>query len=463
MTRDTSEPIENSGAMSRTPLLESPSARRRPDGRRAISAPLADLDDEALTQLAADGDQAAMAEYFSRHLRFLTAMSRRIAMRIIDPDDLLSDAISSLLRRWRTEADPRSNLNAYLIRSMRNRVIDLLRSPASRTVDLAWVEEIPDIEDADLRSADLHREFALVRAAIAELPEDQQRVLIGVTVEGRKPAELALEMRRTPAGLYNLLLRAKKALRRELLLKVLTDTAPEECRLAIVDFPAVVPDDLDAPGLHGIAIDHIRGCERCRAAWARFLGLTSALGVGVLAIVAGQIASPSAASAAPLGQERPRGSARPLSRFRALSRPRRIALAGGAVASLVGIALAGVVMPSLLQTALSSRPVATLTAVSANDGSATTLNFDFGVDRDAWGIDEAVLSVRGGLVTATPRGWRCTVDAEETRCSHVTTGTGAFTIADTDSRSDYTLRIVATTATHVRITATSSGPLHDEH
>ncbi|WP_254791517.1 RNA polymerase sigma factor, partial [Curtobacterium sp. MCBA15_005] len=66
----------------------------------------------------------------------------------IDPEDLLSEALVRLVEKWASGNGPSEHVNAYVIRSMRNRVIDELRSPRSKT-DAVEDEQLDTLVGAD--------------------------------------------------------------------------------------------------------------------------------------------------------------------------------------------------------------------------------------------------------------------------------------------------------------------------
>lgn len=170
--------------------------------------------DAALIAAAADGDRAAAGEYFAQNLRMLTALARRIAGNVIDADDLLSEAIVSVLALWVRGTGPRTHLTAYLAQAMRNRVTDELRSPRSRTwnLDSSW-ERAAD-SDPRLTEIDLERDVAAVHEILNLLPDDQRIVLTAMHIEGAKPRDLEVRLNRPASAISSLAQRAKANFRR---------------------------------------------------------------------------------------------------------------------------------------------------------------------------------------------------------------------------------------------------------
>jgi RNA polymerase sigma factor (sigma-70 family) len=227
------------------------------------------------------GDRDAAGIYLKENLQYLTSMARWLAGNTMDPDDLASECIANLLALWKRGKGPTAQPNAYLIRSMRNRLIDERRSPRSRVLGLSETEHQLPPQHLATRRIDLHREFQYVQDALLSLPDDQQRVLRATVIDGRKPAELSAELNRSPSAIYSLNHRAKASLRRATLQQVLSDGASRECRHAAARLPDTIagsPDDV--ADLR--ATEHQRSCDRCRAAWARFSSMAA---LGILALL----------------------------------------------------------------------------------------------------------------------------------------------------------------------------------
>lgn len=152
------------------------------------------------------------ARHIRDHLGLLSAMSRRLAQDIVEPEDLLQDAILNLLERYANSAERPESINAYLIRSMRNRVIDLIRSPS---------RQVKSFDPAYLPAVATHARAVVpettwvateVRRALDALPPLQREIAVQVLVLGRKPGDVAAETGRAPDAVYSALRRARRAL-----------------------------------------------------------------------------------------------------------------------------------------------------------------------------------------------------------------------------------------------------------
>lgn len=401
------------------------------------------------------GDVAAASAYLARNLSYLTSIARwlaRDALGAVDPDDLAAEAIANLLTLWSQGRGPLSNPNAYLIRSMRNRIIDAHRSPRSRVQGLSDAESELPPEYMSTREIDLHREYGYVRQALSSLPEDQQTVLRATVIDGRKPAELEEELGRPASAIHALGHRARVGLRRATLRIVLEEDAPEECRRAAGRLPKTITTDVDeSPDSAGMR--HIRTCERCRAAWGRFGGM-STLGL-VSLLVAGNVLGGGGAAEA---SEQPSSGSEPRAGRRPRPRPRgRDAAVLGA--SVVGIAAGVVILAISLPAAIGELTSAANPPAATSSSAVAGAAADFEVTSFADGEGRATLDIRlriegeleltlvvpqGMAVAASPEGWDCTAGSTRVSCVLSDEKEGVFELTDerTDQAGVYRMEVL---------------------
>jgi RNA polymerase sigma factor (sigma-70 family) len=475
---------------------------------RNVTVSFSGANDEEIAVAAAAGDRDAAEEYFARNISLLAGMARRLGGTVVDPDDLLSTAITALLTRWHAGSGPRENLNGYLIQSMRNRVVDEIRSPRSKQVSIEKTDE-PAVEDAAAyERIDVHHESGLVVKALATLPQDQRSVLVGTVIEGRKSGEIAESLGRPASVVYSLVNRARLSLRRALLSEYIKENAPPECAKAARQLPKLVPEDVDlAPESRGMK--HIRTCKRCRASWAKFGTLGSALGLSTTIVIA-NIGAPTQAFAAtidptdfdrsdqnasdsPTSNGTSLGSVTPLPRApltepddaspdpprrnradtqKAVSSPASATSVAKKALVIVGaasFALGAAIMAVVLMIAagwlpnLTPEPEGDLNVVPvAGPPGYVGLNVQFTVDRAEWLIDDLVIHVPPGIENVTaPTGWTCEKASEFVRCvteQPNATG-GTFLLGgNVDAGGRYTLSIAAH-ADGVEFTGDAEGPL----
>ncbi|MFK0403003.1 RNA polymerase sigma factor [Microbacterium sp. NPDC090225] len=248
----------------------------------SVDTPSLDPDATAeIVRRAATGDRDAAGEYFSLMLPSLTLTAKRVAGITHDADDLLGDALLMVLAKWSQGTGPTENVPAYIAQTMRNRIRDDFRSPRSKVAPLDNVEEPASNADPRIRELEIESELAIVRKALAELPSDQQRVLVATVLEGRKPRDLEEHMARPASAIYSLSRRAKGNLRRTTLRLLLEENARPECVAAAQLLPEAVGDTPEGTK-GGRSADHYRTCPYCRRSWKRFAGLAT-LGVLPLA------------------------------------------------------------------------------------------------------------------------------------------------------------------------------------
>lgn len=399
------------------------------------------LDDQR-AQAANTGDRAAAGAYLADNLPRLLSMARWIANGVVEPEDLASEAITGLLGVWAQGTGPTTNPNTYVARSMRNRVIDEYRSPRSRVRGVENLDrELPAHLDTT-RDADLHREYRHVLTALASLPADQQFVLKAVVVDGRKPGELEAELKRPASAIYSLMRRAKVGLRRATLRVVLEEDAPERCRRAAKNLPESVTDLVeDAVDSRGMS--HIRSCARCRAAWGRFGGMSSLLGV-VTVLVVGQVAVPSDSAHADEVRSPTDAAPRSAAPRGGRSGPRPLILRVAAFVAVATGALLIVLAFPAVQQFLGEEPPAAALRFSVVSKTLADHRAQIDVDLDLRGTEDVIVDLRlpeAVRVIRPPEGWACGETKTGWVCETSGDARGTFVLFDSraDEEGDYRL------------------------
>ena len=171
-------------------------------------------DDLAVVGRMAEGDPGALAELYERFAGVLLAVARRI----LGPGGEAEEALQeSLLQAWNQAEryDPgRSSVSTWLILIVRTRALDRLRSRQARerTTLGAAREPSPRHESSGAEERVLHGERReRVRQALAELPDEQRRVLELAFYEGLSQSEIAT---RTGAPLGTVKTRALLGMRK---------------------------------------------------------------------------------------------------------------------------------------------------------------------------------------------------------------------------------------------------------
>jgi len=142
--------------------------------------------DADLVAAMAGGDRAALAELYDRHAALMLGLAMRIVRERREAEDLLHDVF---LEAWRSAKDfdpKRGRVRTWLAIRMRSRALDHQKSArVSRNAGDAGLDLL--VDDNEAHSPD----HARVRAALAELGDDQRKVLELAYFEGLSCTEIA--------------------------------------------------------------------------------------------------------------------------------------------------------------------------------------------------------------------------------------------------------------------------------
>jgi RNA polymerase sigma-70 factor (ECF subfamily) len=145
-----------------------------------------DAEDEALVTAVAAGDRGALATLYERHAPLLLGLALKIVRERREAEDLLHDVF---LEAWRSakDFDPRrGRVRTWLAIRMRSRALDLQKSArVSRNTGDGGLDLV--VDESESASPDHRR----VRRALAELGQDQRRVLELAYFEGLSCTEIA--------------------------------------------------------------------------------------------------------------------------------------------------------------------------------------------------------------------------------------------------------------------------------
>lgn len=170
------------------------------------------LDDHALVEMTADGDERAFREVLERHQPAVYGFARRM---LCDAHEAADVAQDTFLRFYRSAERyrPETGLRAYLFRIVRNLCHDRLRRKTPQLMD-----DLPDVPTPDfpLRGAMDSESMAFLGRAVEALPESQRAAVILRHIEGMSYAEIAESMETSVPAVESLLVRARRTLRRSL-------------------------------------------------------------------------------------------------------------------------------------------------------------------------------------------------------------------------------------------------------
>jgi RNA polymerase sigma factor (sigma-70 family) len=205
---------------------------------------------------------AAFRVLYERHV----VVARRVAVSLAasgaEREDLVAEAFTQILRMLRSGRGPDEEFRAYLLRTMRNAMINSRR----RDVAVSLCADVPDapVVDDDPVGTQMHATVAA--DAFASLPDRWRMVLWRTEIDGESPAQIAPHLGMTPNGVAALAYRAREGLRQAYLDQHLptVGTVPRgSCQTVVEQLPGWVRHGLTARKMRRITT-HLDRCPRCR-------------------------------------------------------------------------------------------------------------------------------------------------------------------------------------------------------
>jgi RNA polymerase sigma-70 factor (ECF subfamily) len=153
--------------------------------------------DQELLQRIAGGDEAALRELFTTYAPHAKALAQRVVASPALAEEVVQEVFLSV---WRSAGDYRPELGsvrAWLFAAVHHRAVDSVRREESfrrrAQEEAVLIPEAgePDIAEVVAESDDLALRRTRMRAALAQLPEDQRRVLELMYFEGRTQSAIA--------------------------------------------------------------------------------------------------------------------------------------------------------------------------------------------------------------------------------------------------------------------------------
>jgi RNA polymerase sigma-70 factor (ECF subfamily) len=157
-----------------------------------LPAETSKLSDSELLHAVARGDETALADCYDRYRVILFSIILRILNDRQEAEDCLQEVFLQVWRRAGDFDEARGRAFTWLVTIARSRSLDRLRASGSRLKLATEAAQAPreDIGDAAAEAVQ-SEEGAIVRAALAALPEDQRRALQLAYFEGLTQAEIA--------------------------------------------------------------------------------------------------------------------------------------------------------------------------------------------------------------------------------------------------------------------------------
>jgi RNA polymerase sigma-70 factor, ECF subfamily len=160
------------------------------------------LPDEVLMTFMLDGDTAAFAVLYRRHLNAAVALALQMCARRAIAEEVVQEAFLSFWRSGAGFDSRRGSVRTWVLGIVRNRAIDVLRqSVAQETVTTSdqGLAELLEASERTEREVGARERARTLRAALDGLPPEQSRVIALAYYGGYSHSEIAT-MLDTPVG-----------------------------------------------------------------------------------------------------------------------------------------------------------------------------------------------------------------------------------------------------------------------
>src|SRR5207248_8546758 len=173
--------------------------------------------DGDLVRAIARGDESALAEVYDRYRLILFGLVMRILHDRAEAEDVLQEAFLQVWRRAGDFDEARGRAFTWLVTISRSRALDRLRAAGSRArlAEEAAQEPADEVGDAALDALNSEKS-TIVRNALAQLTDEQRKVLLLAYFEGLTQTEIA-ERLGDPLGTVKTRMRSGLIKLRELL------------------------------------------------------------------------------------------------------------------------------------------------------------------------------------------------------------------------------------------------------
>jgi RNA polymerase sigma-70 factor, ECF subfamily len=160
-----------------------------------LQAQASQISDNDLLRAVARGDEAALASVYDRYRTILFGLILRILHDRQEAEDVLQEVFLQVWRRAADFDEARGRAFTWLVTIARSRALDRLRSTGARD-KLAEQVGLSPGEDVGDAALDVMKSeaAAVVRQALAALPQEQQRTLFLAYFEGLTQTEIAARL-----------------------------------------------------------------------------------------------------------------------------------------------------------------------------------------------------------------------------------------------------------------------------
>ncbi|MFJ6217437.1 sigma-70 family RNA polymerase sigma factor [Streptomyces sp. NPDC092296] len=260
-------------------------------GTTAVPAPADPVDgplppsDAELTALVRGGDDRAYEELYRRHADAVRRYARTCCRDRFTAEDLAGEVFARTLQALRGGKGPDVAVRAYLLTAVRNVAAAWTRSERREQLvedftDFAAssaAKERLDITDpgADAWAMAMADQRMVVRAFVG-LPEDDRVVLWHTEVERESPKQVAVLLGKTANATAVQAHRARDRLATAFLQAHVSAVQEEECRRHADRLGAFARGSLRKRAAGEVGA-HLKGCDRCSAAYLELVDLNTGL------------------------------------------------------------------------------------------------------------------------------------------------------------------------------------------
>ena len=155
------------------------------------------LEDKTLVALLAQAQPDALDELYRRYSRLVYSLAFKMVSEPTTAEEITLDVFTRVWQKAGTYRAEQAGVNTWLVSMTRHRAIDWLRRQNVRVDQhsLSWAEVSPDVMPHTKNNPEHATELALrqerVRAAIVQLPSDQQEALVLAYFKGQSHREIA--------------------------------------------------------------------------------------------------------------------------------------------------------------------------------------------------------------------------------------------------------------------------------
>lgn len=163
------------------------------------------VDDQTLIKLIAQAMPDALEALYQRYHRLVFSLALNVVFEKTAAEEITLDIFTKVWEKAATYQPERAQVKTWLVTLTRNRAIDWLRRQQVRVdgSSISWAqispENTPASADNPAHATETKLRQERIRAAVAQLPPEQQQVVVLAYFKGRTHREIA-ELTNLPLG-----------------------------------------------------------------------------------------------------------------------------------------------------------------------------------------------------------------------------------------------------------------------